>query len=648
MSFPKVVIKYEIPPPPPLPTASGGGGTGGGGDGGNGGGGNANIPIVSTASAGLAPQIPAGSGLTPHIFLRNDAAWQPIAYSDLLSVPSTFLPSPHAVTHVIGPDPLPLVGAHNPGFVPPLPPNPALVFKGAGLWASVAYSELLGAPSGLAPLAHAITHKAGGTDLLRLDELGSPTDSTLLNASISAHGLLRKLDNNPAHFLDGTGSWTPGAVGPPGPTGPIGVTGAAGANAFSATVEDFDLPALGGTVQVTLGDASWVTIGQMLVVQTAGGDVEDAYSLKVTDKNGDTLTLTNVGSSTTIPLAGTAQSGLLKQVSGLTSDYVDGTNSCRDLKSSVAGVTAQVPTGVVIDYAGGSPPAGWLLCDGTSYPTATFPDLFAAIGYLWGGSGANFNVPDLRSRVTVGAGDNPAPGLSNRILAATGGEEVHSLITAELASHTHGLSTHTHTLGNHTHAGVNHFHTMGNHTHLGVDHLHSMQGHTHAGINHLHNMDHYHNWGVQGSHTHGDQGHAHNFTAVLGGAGGSYQGGNPFSPSTATTATGYANLAAANTPAGNTVYASQTSGSWVNTGGADRDLTTGGPSVATTGAMDRGATTGGPSTNTSDGADRDLTTGVPSTNTSDGPSIDSTTAIGSGTGHNTMPPFAVLNKIIKT
>lgn len=42
----------------------------------------------------------------------------------------------------------------------------------------------------------------------KLDDLGAPDDNTDLNASTSAHGLLPKLDNNSAHFLDGTGSWS--------------------------------------------------------------------------------------------------------------------------------------------------------------------------------------------------------------------------------------------------------------------------------------------------------------------------------------------------------------------------------------------------------------------------------------------------------
>lgn len=62
------------------------------------------------------------------------------------------------------------------------------------------------------PTTHATTHQAGGSDIVTLDLLGAPTDVTTLNASTSAHGLLRKLDNNAAHVLDGTGAWATPAL----------------------------------------------------------------------------------------------------------------------------------------------------------------------------------------------------------------------------------------------------------------------------------------------------------------------------------------------------------------------------------------------------------------------------------------------------
>jgi microcystin-dependent protein len=332
--------------------------------------------------------------------------------------------------------------------------------------------------------------------------------------------------------------------------------------------------------------------------------------------------LNGTGKWTAVPLATTSAPGLLTQVSGITTDYVGGDNACHPLPTTASGL---LPSGSVIDYAGSVAPAGWLLCDGSSYSTTgPYAALFAIIQYAFGGSGGTFNVPDLRGRVSVGAGHSPT--LANRVLGATGGEETHFLLATELASHTHGVA---------------HTHTMGNHTHLGVDHLHSMQNHTHLGVNHLHAMDHYHNWGAQGSHAHSisDGGHSHNYTQYPQGGPQATSGVGAWAVPTGTTATTSANLQAASnlsivaaaTPAGNTVYASQTSAGWANTGACDRDLTTGGPSVATTGAADRGLTTGGPSTNTTDGA-----------------SIANTGATGSGVDHNNMQPFAVVNKIIKT
>lgn len=49
-------------------------------------------------------------------------------------------------------------------------------------------------------------------------------------------------------------------------------------------------------------------------------------------------------------------------------------------------------------------PQGYLLCNGQSVSTATYPDLFAVIDYRYGGSGSNFNVPDHRKRQARGAG----------------------------------------------------------------------------------------------------------------------------------------------------------------------------------------------------------------------------------------------------
>lgn len=58
------------------------------------------------------------------------------------------------------------------------------------------------------PTTHASSHKlAGGSDLIKLDELGSPDDNTNLDASITKHGLMQRYPNNTTTFLRGDGNF---------------------------------------------------------------------------------------------------------------------------------------------------------------------------------------------------------------------------------------------------------------------------------------------------------------------------------------------------------------------------------------------------------------------------------------------------------
>jgi len=90
------------------------------------------------------------------------------------------------------------------------------------------------------------------------------------------------------------------------------------------------------------------------------------------------------------------------------------------------------PVGLVLPFAADTPPAAFLLCDGASYDTETYPELFNAIGYSFGGSGAAFNVPDLVNRTVVGMG-------GTFDFAVSGGEIDHTLDTSEIPSHAHTI-----------------------------------------------------------------------------------------------------------------------------------------------------------------------------------------------------------------
>lgn len=101
--------------------------------------------------------------------------------------------------------------------------------------------------------------------------------------------------------------------------------------------------------------------------------------------------------------------------------------------------------GMIFPYAGTSAPDDYLLCYGQSVSTTgDTANLFAAIGYTYGGSGSSFNIPDLRGRVIAGQDDmggTSANRLTSPIngdtLGASGGSESHSLTEAELAAHKH-------------------------------------------------------------------------------------------------------------------------------------------------------------------------------------------------------------------
>ncbi len=98
------------------------------------------------------------------------------------------------------------------------------------------------------------------------------------------------------------------------------------------------------------------------------------------------------------------------------------------------------PVGSITAYATTTPPSGWLLADGTSYTTAAYPDLYAIIGYTYGGSGANFNVPDLSGRTIVMS--SSTLGIVDT-LGETGGVPTTTLTTDELPAHTHEVTKYT-------------------------------------------------------------------------------------------------------------------------------------------------------------------------------------------------------------
>lgn len=226
------------------------------------------------------------------------------------------------------------------------------------------------------------------------------------------------------------GAW----VSPGGIRGP----GTLGINAFTVTVGNFIVPPIGETVEIEVEESLWVIPGQYIYIGGAGGPGRPG-ALQVVAKDGLELTLFNP------PHPGPF-------------------------------FIPPVPTGTILDFGGPSPPDYFLLCDGAQYPVAEYTELFAVIGYSFGGSAAIFNVPDLRGRAAIGSGQGA--GLSNRAFAARGGEENQILSAAQMPAHNHGgfVAGHAHTVPAHSHIVPSHAHIVPEHGHGTHDpgHAHRM------------------------------------------------------------------------------------------------------------------------------------------------------------------------------
>lgn len=121
-----------------------------------------------------------------------------------------------------------------------------------------------------------------------------------------------------------------------------------------------------------------------------------------------------------------------------------------------------VPVGSLTMFAGSTPAAGWLLCNGQAVDRSIYSALFAVMGTTYGaGNGSTtFNLPNLTNRSPMGAGATVG-------LGATRGDLNRTLITNNLPSHSHSGTTLSATgAGSHTHgSGSLTTGTQSNHSH---------------------------------------------------------------------------------------------------------------------------------------------------------------------------------------
>lgn len=135
-----------------------------------------------------------------------------------------------------------------------------------------------------------------------------------------------------------------------------------------------------------------------------------------------------------------------------------------------------VPAGTVVAYAGATLPAGWHRCNGAIVSRVTYPELFTAIGTIYGiGNGSTtFGLPELRGEFVRGW-DNGRGVDSNRGLGVWQDSQfqshTHTFAGTAYAGHTHtgttATSTHSHTVSGTTNSAGSHTHTTQSKTEWG-------------------------------------------------------------------------------------------------------------------------------------------------------------------------------------
>ena len=127
----------------------------------------------------------------------------------------------------------------------------------------------------------------------------------------------------------------------------------------------------------------------------------------------------------------------------INNQILDIQNDITDIQTDITNInialTDNMPIGSMMMYPTAIVPnSKWNICEGQTLATALYPDLFSVVGYSFGGAGAFFSLPDMRSKFIVGYDAIAAP--EYQIIGQGGGQDSVTITSSES-----GLRPHSHT-----------------------------------------------------------------------------------------------------------------------------------------------------------------------------------------------------------
>lgn len=256
------------------------------------------------------------------------------------------------------------------------------------------------------PTSHAATHTTEGDDPVKLDGLAAPDDTTTLDASSSAHGLLPKLSGDAQQYLNGQGQWaipsgtTSGhqetteivslygmsvAANPPSPYAPEKLSGNFGVHiseldhdltidtpencTFAAdgrSLVVYKITVVGAPRKISMGDGFALHTGVLPTLVARPGDSIEITTW--TDDGGKTWAFAGDPDITLLPEKG----NLVTADTVLVADSAD-SNKLKRHSAPEGSLVGTVGLSTKVDKAPGSPtsPAGIWIGDEDSIPSQT-------------------------------------------------------------------------------------------------------------------------------------------------------------------------------------------------------------------------------------------------------------------------------------
>lgn len=240
------------------------------------------------------------------------------------------------------------------------------------------------------------------------------------------------------------------------------------------------------------------------LISTAGGKTGhthpasdlDALPLSTLTAAGDLTVGTGLAQSTVLPRGASGHALVSDDTAetGLAYEEVSKPGHTHDYAATDHVHGYGVPIGAIMPFAGASAPDGWLLCNGASVLIEQYPDLAAVCGTSFGTATAGyFKIPSMSGAFPRGNNGNG--------VGSTGGVSSVTLTTSNMPSHNHAGFSHTHTIGQHSHTITQHTHSIPTHGHTvsgsvsvdsgGASHTHSLSvsgsaasagDHSHSGV----------------------------------------------------------------------------------------------------------------------------------------------------------------------